>query len=248
MSLFFRVFSLILIAEMGDKTQFLMIAMASRYRIRDIVWGVIPAVLALNVIAIGLGMLLGGMLPAAWIGTVAGLAFLWFAYESLESEEETCSDARPDRGAAWTVFGTFFLAELGDKTQLTALTLAASEGELTAGTALAVFLGASAGLLLADALGLFAGYVLGKALPDSLFAAISFVIFAVFGIVKLLGGMEGLFASAERGKLFAIGGTALAGILLAALSLRRVLRKGREKHEGTEKSENRESLSVHRQQ
>ena len=247
MALFLQVFILILIAEMGDKTQFLMVAMASRYRIRDIVMGVLPAVLLLNGAAIGLGALLGGVLPTAWIGTVAGLAFLWFAYDSLAEEEIPSAKGRFERGAAWTVFGTFFLAELGDKTQLTALTVAATEEGLTVASALAVFFGATAGLLLADGIGLLVGYLLGKALPDRVFAGISFLIFAAFGIVKLLCGLEAMAVDWKNGKLFAILGTTVVGIAFAALAYRRVRNKGKGKHEETRQSKNRKSLSVHGQ-
>ncbi|MBO7250705.1 MAG: TMEM165/GDT1 family protein, partial [Clostridia bacterium] len=65
MSLFLSVLAMVFIAEMGDKTQFLMIAMASKYKIRDILIGVAAAILVLNAFAIGLGLLIGNVLPTS---------------------------------------------------------------------------------------------------------------------------------------------------------------------------------------
>ena len=112
MSLFWKVLGLVFFAELGDKTQFLMIAMASHYRLRDILAGVSIAILLLNGLAITLGILLGGVLPTAFIGIVAGLAFLWFAYDSVGNADvpSVGRDGFPVKKtvAALQVFGTFF--------------------------------------------------------------------------------------------------------------------------------------------
>ncbi len=248
MSLFFKVFGLILIAEMGDKTQFLMIAMASRYKIREILVGISLAIAVLNGFAIAVGAFLGGMLPTAVIGLVAGVAFLWFACTALEEEKEEREPKRgkrikekkgtkeskatkskkptKERGAALTVFGTFLLAELGDKTQLTALTLAADSGGsgIDLLGAVTVFLGATLALLAADLLGLMVGFFLGKTLPKGIFSWISFAIFGVFGIVKLLGALEELLAEHWWGKQGAILGTVFISAAFAAVSLYKILK------------------------
>ena len=229
MSLFLSVLAMVFIAEMGDKTQFLMIAMASKYKIRDILIGVAAAILVLNAFAIGLGLLIGNVLPTAVINIVAGVAFLCFAYLAVggdDDEEEHCVSGKCKRNSIITVFGTFFIAELGDKTQLTALTLAADSttGGIELSKVIYVFLGASIALFAADVIGLLIGYFLGKTLPSYVFAWISFAIFAVFGVTKLLPGFEEVLANTANAKLLAIAITALIGIVFAGLTVLKLVK------------------------
>ena len=229
MPLFLSVLAMVFIAEMGDKTQFLMIAMASKYKIRDILIGVAAAILVLNALAIGLGLLIGNVLPTAAINIVAGIAFLCFAYMAVggdDDDEEHCVSGKCKRNSIITVFGTFFIAELGDKTQLTALTLAADSttGGVEFSKVIAVFLGASLALFAADVIGLLIGYFLGKSLPSYVFAWISFAIFAVFGVTKLLPGFEETFASAANAKLISIAITAGIGVVFAGLTIFKLAR------------------------
>ena len=228
MPLFLSVLGMVFIAEMGDKTQFLMIAMASKYKIRDILIGVAAAILVLNALAIALGAVLGNILPTSAINLAAGAAFLCFAYMAVGGEdEEECVSGKCKRNSVITVFGTFFLAELGDKTQLTALTLAAdsTSGGFEMSNVIFVFLGASLALFAADVIGLLIGYFLGKTLPSSVFAWISFAIFAVFGAVKLLSGFEGVLANAENTKLLSIVFTSALCVVFAGLTLLKMFRK-----------------------
>ena len=81
--------------------------------------------------------------------------------------------------APLAVFCTFFVAELGDKTQLTAITFGANEGM---GAAFIVWIGCSLGLFLADILGMLVGYLLKSKTPEGLLNTLAFVIFAIFGI------------------------------------------------------------------
>ena len=229
MSLFLQVLGMVFIAELGDKSQFLMIAMSSKYKMRDIIIGTAAAICTLNALAIIVGTLLGGILPTVVIGLVAGAAFLCFAYMAVgndgEDDSKTVAQAK-SRGAVITVFGTFFLAELGDKTQLTALTLAADSS--TAGfdveKLLIVFLGASLALFAADVLGLTVGYFLGKTIPSALFSWISFGIFLSFGAIRLLEGFEEALSFTGRGKLISIVLTSafcIALVFMTTIKLRR---------------------------
>ena len=140
MLLFLKVFFTEFIAEMGDKTQLMLIALTSKYKLKDIIMGTAAAILVLN----GLAVLAGGLVSE----------FL-------------------------AVFCTFFVAELGDKTQLTAITFGANEGM---GAAFIVWIGCSLGLFLADILGMLVGYLLKSKTPDGLLNTLAFVIFAIFGI------------------------------------------------------------------
>ena len=236
---------MVFVAEMGDKTQFLMIAMASKHKIRDILIGVGAAILVLNALAIALGAVLGNILPTSAINLAAGIAFLCFAYMAVGGEdEEECVDCKKKGSAIFTVFGTFFLAELGDKTQLTALTLAAdsASGGFDMTKVLYVFLGASIALFAADVIGLLIGYFLGKTLPSSVFAWISFAIFAVFGVLKLLSGFEGVLSGVANPRLLSIIFVSVLAIVFAALTFIKVTRGAKAKKcpdaDGADQDEN----------
>ena len=218
---------MVFIAELGDKSQFLMIAMASKYKIRDIIIGSAAAICVLNALAIVVGTVLGGFLPTVAISLVAGVAFLCFAYMAVgNDDEEHVVSSKNKYGAILTIFGTFFLAELGDKTQLTALTLAAdsSSGGFDITKILFVFLGSSIALFAADILGLLIGYFLGKTLPSGVFAWISFGIFSVFGILKLLDGFENVLATTGNARLLSIIFTSVLCITLVAMTMRKMMK------------------------
>lgn len=227
-----------------------MIAMASHYRLRDILSGVSIAIVLLNGLAIAVGILLSGMLSTSFIGIVSGLAFLWFAYDSVgntdDSSESHNGFAAQKKMAALQVFGTFFLAELGDKTQLTALTFAADHGGngWTVAEMLIILCASSVALLGADLVGLFVGYFLGKTLPERAFEWISFFIFFAFGIVKLLGGLEHAFKYMRRVVLISAIGTCLFAILFAWLTTSKLL-KNRDTIDGkTKNTKKRKSVSI----
>ena len=160
MLLFFQIMFTEFIAEMGDKTQLMLVALTSRFKLRDIIIGTAAAILVLNGLAVLLGGLVSEIIPTWLIRLVAASAFLFFAITSLkgdDDEEEETKEENVSRFAPLTVFCTFFVAELGDKTQLTAITFGANEGMNAAVT---VWLACSIGLFAADILGMLIGYLL----------------------------------------------------------------------------------------
>ena len=189
MILFFKVFLTEFIAEMGDKTQLMLIALTSKYKLRDIILGTAAAILVLNGLAVLAGGLVSEFIPAWLIKVIAALAFLYFAASTLagDDEEEECSGRFRIRFAPLAVFCTFFVAELGDKTQLTAITFGANEGM---SSALIVWLGCSLGLFLADILGMLLGYLLKSKTPEGLLNTLAFAIFSVFGVFTLYQGLK----------------------------------------------------------
>lgn len=222
--IFFETFLMIFLAEMGDKSQFLMIAVSAEYRLREILPAIAAAILSLNALAIGFGSLLANLIPAGIVSLLAGTAFLLFAWTGLSGKAET-HRARGARYAFPAIFGTFFLAELGDKTQLSALTLSAQYGD----SVWTVFFAASMALFAADVLGLLVGAFLGKRLPTAAFSAVSTVLFSVCGILRLLEGMETLFASSPHPTAFPILGTSFISVcfvLLCAVTMTKSRRKG----------------------
>lgn len=186
MLVFFRILFTEFIAEMGDKTQLMLVAMTSKYKIRDIVLGTAAAVLVLNGLAVLAGGLVGSLVPEWLIKLIAALAFMFFAVTSLdfddEEEEEETGDGSRIKVASIAVFCTFFVAELGDKTQLTAITFGANEGLKNA---VIVWLACSIGLFAADIIGMLVGCFLKNKMPEKFLKILAFVIFSVFGVLTM---------------------------------------------------------------
>jgi putative Ca2+/H+ antiporter (TMEM165/GDT1 family) len=116
-----------------------------------------------------------------------GLSFFGFALWSLRGD--TLGDNEPSRdvpvfGAFGVVAGSFFLSELGDKTQLATVTLAGDRPE-----AVAVWLGSTAGMVVADAAAIAVGIIAGGRLPQRVIAVGAAVMFVAFGVVALWRGI-----------------------------------------------------------
>lgn len=189
MMLFLKVFLTEFIAEMGDKTQLMLIALTSKYKLKDIILGTAVAILVLNGLAVLAGGLVSEFIPDWVIKIVAALAFLYFAASTIagDEDEEEENTKTGIQFASLAVFCTFFVAELGDKTQLTAITFGANEGM---SAALIVWLACSLGLFAADILGMMVGYLLKSKTPDGLLNSLAFVIFSIFGVYTLYRGLH----------------------------------------------------------
>ena len=194
MLLFLKVFFTEFIAEMGDKTQLMLIALTSKYKLRDIILGTAAAILVLNGLAVLAGGLVSEFIPDWLIKTIAALAFLYFAASTIAGDEEEEEEGGKSKikFAPLAVFCTFFIAELGDKTQLTAITFGANEGM---SAALVVWIGCSLGLFAADILGMLVGYLLKSKTPDGLLNTLAFAIFSIFGVFTLYQGLKLIRAS-----------------------------------------------------
>lgn len=197
MLILLTVFMTIFIAEMGDKTQLLLVAMAGKYKIPHILTGTWLATVVLNLMAVGVGAALSNYLDMRMIKLVAGAAFFWFAYAALKSddEEEEQKEMGHRFGPVAAIFGSFFIGELGDKTQLSAITLAANYTNHSLMNAVYVFLGCTLGLILADLIGLIAGVILKSKMPARILNILSFIIFAVFGVLSIREAMGLMFGA-----------------------------------------------------
>lgn len=193
LSYLFTVLFTFFVAEMGDKTQLMLFALTSKYKIRDIVIGTAAAILVINGLSVCAGGLLNEFLKAhLWIvKLVACVAFFYFSATSLldGGEEEEGGESKISL-ASLAVFCIFFIAELGDKTQLSAITFGATNG-LNANL-LWIWIVASIGFFAADMLGLVLAFVLHGKTPDRFFKLLAFAVFAVFGFVNLYLVLESL--------------------------------------------------------
>ena len=225
MLLFMKVIFTQFIAEMGDKTQLMLVAMTSKFKLKDILLGTGVAILVLNGLAVLAGGLVSTVVPTWLIRLIAGAAFLFFAATTLkgdDDEEENVKD-RKIKFAPLSVFCTFFVAELGDKTQLTAITFGANEG-LSA--AVVVWLACSLGLFAADVIGFLIGYLLKSKAPEGILNTVAFFIFSIFGILTLRQGF-GLLLGAESAMILPLTVVVTVAFVIVCLVLYKQSKKSK---------------------
>lgn len=190
----------VVLAEMGDKTQLLAMAFASRFRWQTVLWAVFAATLANHLMAVAAGNVVTQFLPIAWIKLAAGASFIAFALWTIRGDELAGEDQRRGRNPFWTVAIAFFLAEMGDKTQLMTIALAAEQAVKIGGTGwiakaqqiVPVWMGTTCGMLIADSIGIVVGIVLHRHIPDRLVKWIAACGFAGFGLLGLHDALDEL--------------------------------------------------------
>lgn len=174
----------VVLAEMGDKTQLLAMALASRYRWQIVMWGVFAATLANHLLAVFAGNWLTHFVPMSAIEIAASVSFILFGLWTIKGDSLDNEDKRFNFSPFWTVAIAFFFAEMGDKTQLATVALAAKYI-----TIIPIWLGTTTGMLIADAIGIIVGIVLGKKIPERFvkwFAAVIFIAFGLIGLYQAL--------------------------------------------------------------
>ncbi len=181
-------FGVIFLAELGDKSQLMAMAFATRYRPLVVLVAVTLATLLVHAGSVVVGALFAVALPRDLISIAAGIAFLVFAAWTIRGDELGEGDeGRAQRTGRWAVLtiGTaFFLAELGDKTMLATITLATQHGWF--GT----WLGSTVGMVAADALAIVVGATLGKRLPERVITWGAAAAFVVFGVLLIVEGVH----------------------------------------------------------
>ena len=180
MTAFLTSVAIVFLAEMGDKTQLLAMAFASRFRWQTVLWGVFVATAANHLLAVYVGNYLTSIIPLHYIKIGAAISFIIFGLWTIRGDQLEGEDKRFNFSPLLTVAAAFFLAEMGDKTQLATVALAAEFN-----TIVPVWLGTTAGMLLSDAVGIIIGIVLQKRIPEKQvkwFAAMVFIAFGLWGL------------------------------------------------------------------
>jgi putative Ca2+/H+ antiporter (TMEM165/GDT1 family) len=182
MTAFWIALFFVLVAEMGDKTQLVALAFATRYRTGTVIAGVFGATLLVHLFSVALGEMAGLALPVFWINLLAGFAFIGFGLWTLRGDElgdeEKLSKGR--FGPLVTVATTFFLAELGDKTMLATVTIASQQHSF-----MGVWLGSTVGMVVADGLAIIVGKVMGRRLPEKVIKYGAALVFIASGLFTL---------------------------------------------------------------
>lgn len=173
------------LAEIGDKTQLLAFILAARFKKPvPIILGILLATIVNHGLAGALGAWITATLDPQWLRWILGASFIGMAIWTLipdKIEEEETNIAK-----RFGVFGatlvTFFLAEMGDKTQIATVAMAAHYA-----APVMVVIGTTLGMLIADVPAVFVGDKLANRIPMRLVHTIAAAIFAVLGIATLLG-------------------------------------------------------------
>jgi Ca2+/H+ antiporter, TMEM165/GDT1 family len=183
-------FGVIFVAELGDKSQLMALAFATRYRALPVLVGITIATALVHLVSVLIGAGLGATLPTDWITLAAGIAFFGFAAWTLRGDELSGDEAgRVDRSARSAIVAAsaaFFLAELGDKTMLATIALATTEGPA------GVWIGSTIGMVAADALAILVGQQLAKRVSAKAIRYAAAASFVVFGILLLADGIRAL--------------------------------------------------------
>lgn len=177
MAAFWASLIFVVLAEMGDKTQLLAMAFATRYKATTVLWGVFVATALNHLLAVAVGNYLTAFVPLAWIQIAAAASFILFGLWTLRGDRLEGEDKRFSFSPFWTVAIAFFVAEMGDKTQLATVALAAKYQ-----SPVAVWAGTNFGMLIADAFGIVVGIVMGKHIPERAVKWGSALVFTGFGI------------------------------------------------------------------
>lgn len=211
--IFLVAFGLIMIGELADKSQLLALLLATRYKAWQVITGIFVATFVVHFVTAAVGQFLGAAIPQGVIPWVTGLLFIGFGIWTLRGDR--VEDQEADRGARFgPILATaiaFFLAELGDKTQIMTLAIAVDPGSAlltylkgagptvqawmanlgspetvgAAGRFWMVTLGSTVGMVVADAIAIGVGRLLGSRVPELLMRRISGAIFILFGIASI---------------------------------------------------------------
>ena len=182
---------LVVLAEMGDKTQLLAMCFATKYTPYKVMAAVFVATVANHALAVIAGEFLTAIVPIDIISLAASLSFIGFGIWTIRGDQQEGEDTKVSRfGVVATVAIAFFIAEFGDKTQLATVSLAAEYQN-----PISVLMGTTLGMLIADGVGILLGVVLSLRIPQrkiKWFSAVIFVLFGLLGIYEVLSFKVGL--------------------------------------------------------
>ncbi len=176
-------FSVIGLAEFGDKSQLVCMSLAMRYRALPVFFGALTAFSLLNLMAITVGKVALLWLPATWVLIGVGLLFLGFGLHSFYVTEENNDDLVKSKTSHGVFISTVLLltvAEFGDKTQLAVAGLATSLDIYS------VWFGATLALATTSAIGIWAGRQLLQSMSMKIVHQISGLLFFVLGIAAFI--------------------------------------------------------------
>ncbi len=181
MDIFLHSAVLVTLGEIGDKTQLLAVMLAARYaRPLPIIAGILVATLANHALATVVGQYVGGLSDAIWLQALLAASFIAIGLWVLKPDSLDTPEISGNLGAFSATLITFFLAEMGDKTQLVTAALGAEYQAL-----LPVLAGTTTGMLIADLPAVFLGHQILEKIPLHWVRYTASALFIGFGLVGL---------------------------------------------------------------
>lgn len=178
----FESFILIFFSEIGDKTQLLALVLAARFKKpMSVFCGIIVATILNHLFAASLGLYFSHWISDSYMRWIIGGAFLVFAAWILIPDKEVEEESKLNWGPFLTTTILFFVAEMGDKTQLATLALAAKYSDL-----ILVTLGSTLGLVMSNILAVYLGHAFFKNVPLNLIRIVSSILFLISGLAVIL--------------------------------------------------------------
>lgn len=181
MSIIIKTIFLVVVAEMGDKTQLLAMAMASKYKASQVLLGVFLATILNHGVAVVIGSYLNSLIPISTIKIAAAAAFIIFGLWTLRGDKLDDEENKNTRlGPVAAVAIAFFIAEMGDKTQLMTITLSAQVNN-----AVLILVGSTIGMMISDGIGILGGAWMYKHIPETYIKWAAGIVFILFGTITL---------------------------------------------------------------
>ena len=180
LSITLSTFTLIALAEIGDKSQLVCMTLAARHRHWPVLLGASVAFLVLNVLAVLFGAGVAAWVPERLMAGIVAVLFAVFGIHALRSVDDWDAEdvtEKPGHGIFFTTLLLILVAEFGDKTQIAVAGLASSLAPTP------VWIGASAALVAISALGVWAGRTLLQRLPLHWLHRVSGAVFLVFALL-----------------------------------------------------------------
>jgi putative Ca2+/H+ antiporter (TMEM165/GDT1 family) len=180
---FFTSTAVVAIGEIGDKTQLLAMVLAARFRKPvPIILGILAATILNHTLAATLGYLVADVLSGTWFRLAVGIGFIAMAGWALIPDKADDDAAARTRGGVFlTTLVSFFLVEIGDKTQIATSLLAARYHQIAM-----VAAGTTLGMLIADVPAVFLGEAATKIVPLHYVRIAAAVVFALIGVWVVL--------------------------------------------------------------
>ncbi|RAU22726.1 hypothetical protein CU669_07860 [Paramagnetospirillum kuznetsovii] len=171
-------------AEIGDKTQLLALLLAAKFRKPvPVVAGIFVATLLNHGIAAGVGVAVAQWMGPEILRWIIGLSFLGMAAWTLVPDKMDDDPRMWERAGAFVATTvSFFLVEIGDKTQVATVALGARFGDMVS-----VTMGTTLGMLIADVPAVFIGGAMADRLPLRLVRTVAAALFAILGVLALMG-------------------------------------------------------------
>ena len=181
-------FGLVFLAELGDKSMLLAVALAARYRPWPVLGGIAIAAFTMLGLSTLVGAALGAALPARAMAVGGGLVFIGFGLWTLFDDDDDDDDDDGELRSGSVLLGVtvaFLIAEFGDKTMLATLTLAGTQSPVP------TWLGAGLGMTAASGIAIALATMAGARLPERVLQLVAAGAFLLFGVLLIVSGFRG---------------------------------------------------------